>query len=149
MENLIVAGSVPLPATSKALRKKKVLIIEDDTLTRLTLCKLFSKFNYEPLEACNGFVGIKLFKSHQPDLIVTDLLMPDKEGLSTISEIRAVSKSVPIVAMTSGGTTHNMKFLSIACELGANHTLSKPLKPDEICRLLQALELGAEAGLGK
>lgn len=149
MEDTITASKTAVHAPVTHPYKKKVLVIEDDTLTRITLCKLFTKMNYEPVEACNGFGGIKLFRSHKPDVVITDLLMPDKEGLSTISEIRAISKSVPIVAMTSGGSTHNMNFLGIARELGANHTLSKPFKPDEIFQLLQALEADTGAGIGK
>jgi CheY-like chemotaxis protein len=126
---------------ASASRRLSVLVIEDDTLTRITLCKIFSKMNYTPIEACNGFMGLKMYKQHKPDVIVTDLLMPDKEGLETIAEIRATDKQVKIVAMSGGGSTQNMSFLNIAKKVGADYTLSKPFKPAEILGLLQNLRL--------
>ncbi len=149
MENTIEAAIKIMKSEATARRKKKVLIIEDDTLTRITMCKVFSKLGYEPLEACNGFFGLKQFKSQNPDLVITDLLMPDKEGLSTISEIRSLNRNVPIVAMTGGGTTHNMGFLSIAREIGANYTIGKPFRPEDILQLVKNLTQAEEAAIAK
>jgi CheY-like chemotaxis protein len=120
-------------------RPLKILVVEDDTLTRVTLCKLFQRMNFETCEACNGHMAIKQMHQENPDIIITDLLMPDKEGLETISDIRRENREIKIVAMSGGGHTHNMSFLDIAKELGANYTLAKPFRPAEILDLIKKL----------
>lgn len=119
--------------------KTKVLVIEDDTLTRVTLCRIFDKMGYATSEACNGMMGMKLFRQEKPQIIVTDLLMPDKEGLETISEIRAADGDVKIIAMSGGGSTQNFGFLELARKFGADFTLQKPFRPDDILNLMEKL----------
>lgn len=118
---------------------RKVLVIDDDTLTRMTLCKIFRKLGFSTVEACNGLAGIKMFQQEHPDFVVTDILMPDKEGLQTIMEIRQKSATVPIFAMSGGGSTGNMQFLELAKSAGANKTFSKPFKPVDIQNMLEAM----------
>ena len=122
-----------------AVKPLKILVVEDDTLTRVTLCKLFQRMNFETCEACNGFMAMKMLHHENPDVIVTDLLMPDKEGLETIAEIRRENQDIKIVAMSGGGHTRNTSFLDIAKELGANYTLAKPFRPAEILDLIKNL----------
>lgn len=110
----------------------KVLIIEDDELVRLTCRNLLKKEGHEVLEAENGAAGVDCFKKEKPDLVITDILMPDKEGLETIIEIRAINPDAKILAISSGGSTQNMSFLKMAKELGATYALKKPLKPDQL-----------------
>lgn len=124
-------------------RKTKILVIEDDTLTRITLCRIFMKMNYDVVEACNGLMGIKVFEREKPDLVITDLLMPDKEGLETILDLRAKNPSIKIIAMSGGGSTQNMSFLELAEKFGANYKLSKPFKPTDILDLVKKLRLDA------
>ncbi len=123
--------------TSKFL---KILVIEDDTLTRTALCRILDKLNYETQGACNGFEGLKLFRQFQPDIVVTDLLMPDKEGLSTITEMRTINPGTPIIAMSSGGSNKDMGFLDLAATFGACRTLVKPFTPRQILELMQDIE---------
>ena len=121
-------------------KKLKILVIEDDTLTRTTLCNILNKLDFTTYGACNGFMGMKLFNQFRPDLVVTDLLMPDKEGLTTIAEIRAFDPHVKIIAMSSGGSMRNMGFLDVARKIGANGTLSKPFTPRQILELMNNLQ---------
>ena len=116
---------------------KKILVIDDDELILMTCRNLLKKEGFNVVEAQNGNLGIELYKSESPDLVVTDLLMPDKEGLETISDIRAINPDCKIIAMSSGGTTQNMSFLALAKKLGANRVLQKPFKPAE---MLQAVK---------
>lgn len=118
----------------------KILVIEDDALTRLTLCNIFGRMNYATIEASNGIAGMQMFRQEKPDIVVTDLLMPDKEGLETITEIRALDPYVKIIAMSGGGSTHNLDFLQLARKFGANYTLSKPFRPTDILELLQNIQ---------
>lgn len=118
---------------------KKILVIDDDELIRMTCKNVLKRAEYVVVEAENGNVGLALFKKEKPDIVITDMLMPDKEGLETISEIRALNPHVKIIAISGGGSTQNMTFLQLAQRMGANHTLSKPIKPDELLTAVRKL----------
>src|SRR5688572_30578375 len=91
----------------------KILIIDDDDVIRITMQNILKKNGYEVILAQNGNVGLELFKKEKPDIVITDMLMPDKEGLQTISEIRAVKADAKIIAISGGGSTQNMSFLQL------------------------------------
>ncbi len=116
----------------------KILIIDDDELIRMTCRNILKKEGYTVLEAENGNVGMTVFKSESPDLVITDMLMPDKEGLETISEIRALNPNAKIIAISGGGDTHNMGFLQLARKIGANRALKKPIKAGELLSAVKA-----------
>src|SRR5688572_20959192 len=115
----------------------KVLIIDDDDVIRLTMQNILKKKGYNVIAAENGNSGLELFKKEKPDIVITDILMPDKEGLETISEMRALKPDAKIIAISGGGSTQNMSFLQLAQRVGANRLLVKPIKPDQ---LLAAVE---------
>ena len=79
---------------------EKILIIDDEPSIRKMLKTLFEKNGYEVMEAQDGTQGIKLFQTHRPDLIITDLIMPGKEGLETIREIKKINQDAKIIAMS-------------------------------------------------
>lgn len=110
----------------------KILIIDDDDLIRLACKNILKKSGFETIEARNGNGGVAMFRGEHPDVVITDILMPDKEGLETISEIRAINMHAKIIAMSGGGNTQNMSFLQLAERMGANRLLSKPFKPDDL-----------------
>lgn len=122
-----------------AKRSLKVLVIEDDTLTRITLCRTLQKMNCQTFEACNGFMGLAQFRREKPDVVITDILMPDMEGFSTIREIRAIDPAARIVAMSGGSADKKEDFLQLAEEMGAMRTLKKPFGPAEVDALMQAM----------
>lgn len=105
----------------------KILIIDDESSIRKLLNKLLSAEGYEILEAHNGNQGIELYKNHYPDLIITDLIMPDKEGLETIKELRKLSPDVKIIAISGGGIANPEMYLDLALKFGAVRTLRKPI----------------------
>ena len=109
------------------MKMLKILIIDDEAPVRKLLKKLFEKNNYEVLEAANGIQGIKLFNEQHPDLIISDLIMPEKEGLETIREIKKSNPDVPIIAISGGGLADPKIYLNIARNLGAVRTFSKPI----------------------
>ena len=118
---------------------KKILIIDDDELILMTCRNLLAKEGFQVFEAANGNLGIELYKNEKPDLVITDILMPDKEGLETISELRAINPACKIIAMSSGGSTQNMSFLQLAKQLGADRALQKPIKPAEMLQAVKGL----------
>jgi CheY-like chemotaxis protein len=117
----------------------KILVIDDDELIRLTIKNVLKRINLTVLEAKNGNEGLSVFKSEQPHMVITDILMPDKEGLETIKEMREFNPNVKILAISGGGNMQNMTFLQLAEKLGANLTLTKPLKPDDLLKAVQTL----------
>lgn len=110
----------------------KILVIDDDDLTRGMICNALKKAEFEVLEAANGNEGVQKAQNEKPDLVVTDILMPDKEGIETIMEIKAINSAIKIVAMSGGGTSKNMSFLEMAKKVGAEQVLSKPFKPSAL-----------------
>jgi YesN/AraC family two-component response regulator len=92
---------------------------------------------YEVYEAPDGKVGLELYQKKPTDIIITDLLMPEKEGLETIMEFRQNFPNAKIIAISGGGEIGNLSFLSVAKHLGALRTLTKPFTHEE---LLEAIE---------
>ncbi|QQG35494.1 MAG: response regulator [Micavibrio aeruginosavorus] len=117
----------------------KILVIDDDELIRMTCRNILKKMNYTVIEAENGVKGLEQFRKEAPQIVITDMLMPDKEGLETISEIRAKNAKVKIIAMSGGGATQNMNFLNLAKQIGADMVLSKPFKPEELMSAIKGV----------
>ena len=105
----------------------KILIIDDEAPIRKMLKKLLERNEYEVLEAVNGNQGIKLFNEQDPDLIISDLIMPEKEGLETIRELKKLNPDVPIIAISGGGIQDPKMYLDLASKFGAIRTFAKPV----------------------
>ena len=114
----------------------KILIIDDDQMVSATIELLLLKAGHTVTLAGNGNLGVASFKASPADLIITDMIMPEKEGIETIQEIRALSPKVPIIAISGGGRTKNYDFLRMANKLGANEVLKKPFANDELLTLV-------------
>lgn len=110
----------------------KILVIDDDRMVRESLRLILGAAGHQLILAGDGKQGTKAFVEHGPDLVITDILMPEKEGIETICDIRRFAADVPIVAMSGGGRMGNASFLTIAERFGANRTFAKPLEPREI-----------------
>jgi DNA-binding response OmpR family regulator len=117
----------------------KILVIDDDDVIRLTMQSVLKKKGFQVFTAENGNVGLELFKKETPQIVITDMLMPNKEGLETITEIRMLKTGVKIIAMSGGGSTQNMTFLQLAEKVGADLLLSKPVKPDQLITAIESL----------
>ena len=104
----------------------KILIIDDEKPIREALSALAIAAGHEPLCAADGRQGMAKFASFQPDLVITDILMPEQEGVETINELRKLSPDLPIIAISGGGRAGSMSFLKIAERFGANRTIAKP-----------------------
>lgn len=87
----------------------KILVIDDDELIRTTLRRMLQAAGYAVVEAVDGDDGLRRFESEQPDLVLADILMPNKEGLETIRELRRMSQSVAIIAMSGGVGTGDFR----------------------------------------
>jgi CheY-like chemotaxis protein len=130
---------------TKEATMSKVLIIDDDRMVRETIKIILESAGHAAFLAGNGREGLKIFTAAAPDIVITDILMPEKEGIETIAELRRLKPDLPIVAISGGGRVGNMNFLKAAESFGANHTLTKPFEPEEILRLVAELTPAATA----
>ncbi len=104
----------------------KILVIDDDSQIRLMLRLMLVWAGYEVVEAENGREGLLRQQEHQADLVITDLIMPEQEGLETIAILRARYPDLKIIAISGGGRIAPDRYLPTALELGANRAFSKP-----------------------
>jgi YesN/AraC family two-component response regulator len=117
----------------------KILIIDDDALLRRGLSNVVRRLGCGVLEAVNGIEGMRHFQQHKPDVIITDILMPEKEGLETIREMRKENPAVRIIAISAGSPVYKMQFLELAEKFGASYTFNKPINPDELLGAIRTL----------
>lgn len=116
----------------------KILIIDDEDQYRSTLKKMLEKAGYNEIEeAANGSAGLKIFQRHHFDLVITDIIMPEKEGIETIVELLRIDPRIKIIAMSGGGRIGPENYLELARHLGAGKTLAKPFKQAELLQLVQ------------
>jgi DNA-binding response OmpR family regulator len=114
------------------MTKKQVLIVDDDPAITRTLKIALDKAGYYTIEARDGQEALSLWREQGADLVITDLHMPDKNGLELIMELRAFSPSTPVIAMSDGGRTKQMGLLGDAKFLGAVRTVPKPFTLEEM-----------------
>lgn len=114
-----------------------ILLVDDDEQLRTMLSEVLRRAGYEVQEACNGNEATKMYSSHQTDLVITDLIMPDKEGLETIREIRHTNPGVRIIAMSGGGRNGFVNYLRVAKTFGAQVVIEKPFSHQEILEAIR------------
>ena len=115
----------------------KILVIDDEDRLRRMVRRILVGAGHEVIEAADGEAGLRRFAEENPEIVVSDILMPQKEGIETITELRRMNATVWIVAMSGGGTSHNLMFLDFAKALGADAALAKPFRAEA---LLAAVE---------
>jgi len=111
-------------------RIARILVIEDDEIMNSMIVQLLSEAGYEAEGSENGSRGLALLEKKAFDLIVTDIIMPEKEGLETIFAIRKKSKTLPIIAISGGGKLGPEQYLHLAKHFGAEFTFQKPFHND-------------------
>ncbi len=116
-----------------------ILLIEDDDDVRMMIATVLGRAGHTVRQAENGVEGLELYRSKQADLVLTDLVMPEKEGLATIMELRRINPTVRIIAM-SGGYVYDPKlYLHMATRFGADRVLSKPFDVDALKQIIQEM----------
>ena len=110
----------------------KVLVIDDDHLVRRTISRILQTGGYQVALAEDGAKGVAKFRSERPDLVITDIIMPEQEGIETIIQLLRDNPTARIIAVSGGGRLGSMDFLTVANKLGAAATLRKPFEPAEL-----------------
>jgi DNA-binding response OmpR family regulator len=118
---------------------KRILVVDDNADLRTTIQALLQADGFDVAVAGNGQAAIALHQSRPADVVITDLFMPDKDGIETIVELRKLSPQVKIVAMSGWTSTQGSDYLQVAREIGASVTLQKPFDPQELSRVVRQL----------
>jgi DNA-binding response OmpR family regulator len=118
---------------------KNILIIDDNENMLRMMGDLLSRSGYNVLSAPDGVNGMKTYHANPPDLVITDIIMPDKEGLEVIMELVKQEPRPKIIAMSGGGMMEPQTYLSLARKLGADQVIEKPFRSAELLSLIEKL----------
>jgi CheY-like chemotaxis protein len=118
---------------------KKILVIEDEPKLLLLLQRILEGCGYSVATAANGEEGLKIFREMQPELVITDILMPNVDGIDVIRKLRRESGTQKIIAMSGGSSHISTNFTQkMASAFGVQHFLSKPFSNQEVILLVEA-----------
>jgi DNA-binding response OmpR family regulator len=118
--------------------QRRVLVIDDDPVARLILGAALRDAGYDVVEANDGAEGVALFRAQSADVVVTDIVMPQHDGLETVRELRQAAPSVWIIVV-SGVTGGAAEYMRTAVRLGADRVLPKPVNPAELLGMVAGL----------
>jgi DNA-binding response OmpR family regulator len=118
---------------------KRILLIEDDENIRKMLRLSLESYGYAVTEACDGKQGLASYRASPADLVITDLVMPEKEGLETIRDLRKANPLVKIIAMSGGSRSSAGENLKMAKLLGAAALISKPFEMGKFAETIAGL----------
>ncbi|HEV8112316.1 MAG TPA: response regulator [Planctomycetota bacterium] len=110
----------------------RILVVDDDDAFRAMLRETLERAGHEVHDAPNGAIALEIDQRTPCDVVVIDLVMPEKEGLETILELRRRRSRTKIIAMSGGGSGNPQSNLAIAARLGARRTLTKPFSRGEL-----------------
>ena len=126
---------------------ERILIIDDEQQIRSMLRLMLERDGYEVLEAPDGIEGIEAYRQKPADLIITDLIMPNKDGIGMIIELQKEFPDVKIIAMSGGGLNKPDGYLKGAKKLGAACTLTKPIDREKMLRAVKNIIKGTTSEL--
>ena len=118
---------------------KQILIIDDEPDILMMLKKMMERAGFEVDVANNGDSGLKLFNNNSIDLVITDILMPEKEGLEIIREMKKNKPELKIIAISGGGRISASSYLDTATRFGADRAFQKPFRQAEIVGAVKEL----------
>ena len=122
-----------------------ILLVEDDEGVRTLLHKALVAAGHEVEDAWNGDIALAAYRRQSRDLVITDLMMPEKDGLETIMALRRLNPTVKIIAMSGGGRTLGLGqlYLETASTFGANRILAKPFTSTALLTAVSEVLAGA------
>ena len=127
----------------------RLLLIDDDAEVRMPLAVWLRRHGHDVVEAGNGVEGLAHLEEGSFDVVVTDIIMPDMEGIETIMRVRKRWPDLPVVAISGGGSGEPSQALRPASRLGAHATLRKPFRPSVLGELIDKLLAGDLAPPGE
>jgi DNA-binding response OmpR family regulator len=124
------------------MTKQRILVADDDPGIRRTLQIGLIQAGYEMIEARDGAQAMRLWRDQGADLVISDIYMPDKDGLEVIRELRGESPTTPVIAMTDGGRSKNLEPLRHSVTFGAARTIAKPFTLEEMLAIVKQVLAG-------
>lgn len=118
---------------------QKILIVDDDDLIRDLLYEILTPQGFEIILAENGNRAMEILSRERVDLIITDIIMPEKEGIETILDIKKKLPNAKIIAMSGGGQLGANSYLNIAKRLGVSATITKPFDPNKLVKTIRTI----------
>jgi DNA-binding NtrC family response regulator len=115
-----------------------ILLVEDDDLVRDMLAQTLQRANHKVITATNGEEAAELLTSTEPDIMITDLIMPKKSGITLISEVKNKHPDMEIISISGGGRLDPTGYLDLSESIGATVSFEKPV--DKLA-LLMAIDL--------
>ena len=120
--------------------KRTILVVDDDDSIRLLYRRYLQRLGFDVVEASNGVEGLARLKETPCELVITDIFMPEKEGLETIREIRELyGADIAIIAISGGGVMNAEVLLKMAGRIGANAVFMKPVDLGELSETITKL----------
>jgi|SRR6185437_6156256 CheY-like chemotaxis protein len=120
-----------------------ILVIDDAPRMRQTIRRILASAGHSVVEAEDGVAGLRCVDENRPDLVITDIIMPNKEGIETIGDIRRRCPDIKIIAISGSGAPEQALYLDAATALGANAALAKPFRAHELLALVDRLVAAA------
>jgi CheY-like chemotaxis protein len=108
----------------------EILIIDDDPGALEVMTAALQSAGHRVREAGDGIGGLALFRQHRPEIVVTDMVMPGKEGVEVIRQLRREDPNIAILAVS--GVVNSRFYLHVATQFGADAILAKPFRPDDL-----------------
>jgi len=121
------------------VRPARVLVIDDDADTRLTIEWLLKSEGFEVFTAADGAEGLARLRERPADLVITDLFMPEKDGVETIMELRSRYPATPVLVVSGSASSRLENVMVAARELGVTRYLRKPCEPRELVDAVREL----------
>ena len=122
-----------------------ILVVDDDAALRTTMGKLLTRAGHTVLEAANGVEAEEIVAKNAVELLITDIIMPDKEGLMLVRDLKRRTPGLRIIAMSGGGRTGAFSLLEAASQFGADAVLRKPFRGGDLIKTVEAA-MGSENG---
>jgi two-component system, response regulator, stage 0 sporulation protein F len=116
----------------------KILLVEDDELVRDMLAQVLQKASHEVIPAPDGEAAAQILRQLEPDIMITDIIMPKKSGITLISEVKNRQPQLEIIAISGGGRLDPIGYLDLSENLGASVSFEKPI---DNTALLMAIDL--------
>jgi len=115
----------------------RILIIDDDVNFLKMLRQMLERAGHTVLDAPNGKIGAQLFREDRTEIIITDIFMPEKDGIELLKELKKDFPTVRMIAMSGGGRKSEFAFLEIAEMFGADRSFTKPFERQELLGAIQ------------
>lgn len=120
----------------------RVLVVDDELPIRVLLERVLERAGYEVEVAATGEEGLEAYRRAPADLVITDILLPEMDGLQLICELRKDRPDLEIIAMSGGGKVNAQNYLDSSTLFGAHHTIEKPFDIQAVVDLVDELMRG-------